>query len=792
MKQSLFQGNTDVRPNRIVFRTYTIIGLIYCSLSAWIFQTVSQSTFLTIVHSAAFFTFLGNYIYLTLTKDFALATKIFLAAGLGVVTSLFATGGWEHTGYLWPLVYLVFVFFITDGNTWRWIIYFYSACILVVLLSSLHIIRQPYTVVETISYFAALGVITIFIYYFQKALNNYEAFLSFTRNLFEGGIDPFFTLDSEGRITDANKVFQEITGIPLSQLIGSDFSQYFADPAKAREMCRQVLTGGPVRNYPLELRHFRDDVITVVLNATIYSDKRLKLERIFAIARDITEQKKAEDRLTTLTETLEEQVKQKTAELAMIFERVTVPFIALDRHWQCTYINSRAEKVLNTTRERLIGRNIWEEFPQDPNRIYDSYLRAYEEQRYVHSEDYSTFSGRWFESDIYPSPDGISVFFNEITQQKETEQALLRSQEKTQMIIDSALDAIICIDIDSRIIEWNPRAELIFGWQKTEALGRTVTETIIPEAYRTMHEEGMKRFLRTGDGPVLNRFFEISALRRDGSAFPIEITIAPIIRKDDRFFCAFIRDITPRKKAEEELQQLNLTLKEQAAALAASNIELEQFAFLASHDLQEPLRTISGFIAYLKERHREISGDKTEKALDMIFDSSERMRILIKDLLDYSRIGKNRQIKIVDCNIILRQVLTDLGKIIEDSGATISSDPLPILPGYPTELKLLFQNLISNSLKFSQKDTPPATRITVQQQKEGFWEFSIQDNGIGIDETNHQKIFDIFKRLHPQSVYQGSGIGLAHCRKIVEVHGGKIWVESALGKGSTFHFTLPA
>ncbi|WP_431210069.1 hypothetical protein ACQ86N_28900 [Puia sp. P3] len=168
MKQSFMQGNFGVRPNRIVFNTYTLVGLIYCTAFTWIFHSVSPSVFLSLLHLAAFLVFLSNYFYLARTGNFDRATSIFLGAGLGVVMGLFATGGWQNTGYLWPLVYLVFVFFISEGNALRWIIYLYSASILVVLLHTVHLVRQPYSVVEVISYFAALGVITVFIYYFQK------------------------------------------------------------------------------------------------------------------------------------------------------------------------------------------------------------------------------------------------------------------------------------------------------------------------------------------------------------------------------------------------------------------------------------------------------------------------------------------------------------------------------------------------------------------------------------------------------------------------------------------------
>jgi two-component system, sensor histidine kinase len=165
------------------------------------------------------------------------------------------------------------------------------------------------------------------------------------------------------------------------------------------------------------------------------------------------------------------------------------------------------------------------------------------------------------------------------------------------------------------------------------------------------------------------------------------------------------------------------------------------------------------------------------------------MKVLIKDLLDYSRIGRKKELAVVDCNIMLDEVLADLGQAIHEADAVIIADHLPVISGYPTEIKQLFQNLITNAIKFRKRDTRPAINICVQK-KGGYWEFTFKDNGIGIDEQHRERIFIIFQRLHTRNEYEGSGIGLAHCKKIVELHGGKIWIESINGEGSSFHFTI--
>jgi PAS domain S-box-containing protein len=355
-------------------------------------------------------------------------------------------------------------------------------------------------------------------------------------------------------------------------------------------------------------------------------------------------------------------------------------------------------------------------------------------------------------------------------------------EETTRLIINSALDAIVCIDTNGRITIWNPQAAKIFGWTENEMKGRKLSETIIPEQYRSMHEAGLKRYLNTREHTVINKLIEITALNRHGIEFPIELTIIPMRLKDSDFFCAFIRDITDRREAERRQA-------EYAEDLKRKNIELEQFAYVASHDLQEPLRTVSGFVELLKHHYKDQADENVNKYINYITDASNRMRRLVQDLLDYSRLGRERILEQIDCNKVVQDVLCDLTMAIQESHAVIHTGPLPVISGYTTEMKQLFQNLLSNSLKFRKPGEPPVITIAVTP-KEEHWHFSITDNGIGIEEKYWERIFVIFQRLHTKNEYDGTGIGLAHCKKITELHNGKIWVDSVPGKGSTFYFTI--
>lgn len=241
-------------------------------------------------------------------------------------------------------------------------------------------------------------------------------------------------------------------------------------------------------------------------------------------------------------------------------------------------------------------------------------------------------------------------------------------------------------------------------------------------------------------------------------------------------------EIIERKLIEKSLENHN-------KRLLSANKELEQFAYLSSHDLQEPLRTLSCFAELIRNEYAGKLTGNIENYLEFILESSERMKLLITNLLEYSRIGKERELTLVDCNEIVNEVLSDIDNSIKRNNVKIALQNLPVLKGYKIELRQLFQNLISNSIKFRKNDVDPEISISADKF-DNMWRFAVRDNGIGIDEKDKEKIFVIFKRLHNRDDYEGTGIGLSFCKKIVELHNGLIWVESKINEGSIFYFTI--
>ncbi|MCB1782645.1 MAG: PAS domain S-box protein [Alphaproteobacteria bacterium] len=348
---------------------------------------------------------------------------------------------------------------------------------------------------------------------------------------------------------------------------------------------------------------------------------------------------------------------------------------------------------------------------------------------------------------------------------------------RLQAIVDNTVDGLITINEKAEIIDYNKACEKIFGYTPEEIIGKNI-KTLMPDHYAEKHEDYLKNYHETGVAKIIGKGREVEGKRKDGTIFPLDLSVSEVSRNGEkRLYSGIVRDITLRKQAEEEIMR--------------SNEELEHFAYIASHDLQEPLRMVSNFTRILDEEYGENMDQQARQYMNFITEAAQRMQHMVSDLLEYSRIGSSsagfEEFESREQIGIALQLLKDT---IEETGATVTSEPMPALLASPVRFSRLIQNLVGNALKYSPKDRPPVIHIAVTEEAEN-WLFSVKDNGIGIREEFLEQIFIIFRRLHGKNEYAGRGMGLAVCKKIVESFGGKIWAESEFGKGSTFFFTIP-
>ncbi len=363
--------------------------------------------------------------------------------------------------------------------------------------------------------------------------------------------------------------------------------------------------------------------------------------------------------------------------------------------------------------------------------------------------------------------------------------ALNRSEERYRQIVETAQEGIWLIDENNQTVFVNKKMCEMLGYSEQEMIGR--------QNYFFKSEDERQKAIEQIERRKLgiSETHDTSYIKKDGGVFHASVSSNPILLADGSYAgaLAMVTDITKRKEDEALLQQSEAKLARKNEELEIKNKELEQFVYIASHDLQEPLRTIAGFAQLLQQQYKGTADDRTTKYFDFILQGSDRMKTLIKDLLDYSRIGKKGTREVVDCIKLVNDVTADLGSAISEANAEINFAGLPEINGYPTEIKQLFQNLIINAVKFRKPGVVPVVDISAEEMSD-CWQFAVKDNGIGIDRKNSERVFVIFQRLHTRTEYEGSGIGLAHCKKIVELHGGKIWIESELGEGTTFNFTI--
>ncbi len=381
----------------------------------------------------------------------------------------------------------------------------------------------------------------------------------------------------------------------------------------------------------------------------------------------------------------------------------------------------------------------------------------------------------------------------EIVERRRAEGALRESELRFRSVVQSANDAILLADSDGNIIFWNKGAQPIFDYEEEEVLGKPLA-LLMPQRYREAHRQGLERIRSTGESRVIGRTVELHGLRKDAREFPLELSLSTWKIGEETFYSGVIRDITERKRAEEEIRQLNAELEqrvvERTAQLEAANKELEAFSYFVSHDLRAPLWSISGFTQALLEDYADRLDTQGKDYLQRVRVATQRMAQLIDDLLNLSRVSRGVMFRErVDLSALARMIAAELQQMEPERQVEFVIAGGLVGNGDARLLRVVLENLLGNAWKFTKKH--PRARIEFGGARhEGKAAYLVRDDGAGFDMAYADELFGAFQRLHAMNEFEGTGIGLATVQRIIHRHGGRVWAEGAVEQGATFYFTL--
>ena len=501
-------------------------------------------------------------------------------------------------------------------------------------------------------------------------------------------------------------------------------------------------------------------------------------DAILVLANDVTEKKKAAQLLM-----------KAYHENTTILESITDGFFTVDKNWVVTYWNKEAENILGMKRENVLGRDIWQVYPSAKSlKFYTESQRSLDEQIPVNFQEFFAELNLWLDVSSYPSDKGLSIYFKDITGKKMAEEKIKVANERYEMVASTTNDVIYEWDIMEDTTYWSEGYETLFGHKRTgdKMPAASWIDNLHPDEKEKLFAEANEAF----KNKLTSLTRELRFKCADGTYKIIFDKFVILYDKDTPVkVIGAMQDVTERKKTELAIKELNEQLNIRAEELASSNEELERFAYVASHDLQEPLRMVSSFLQLLQKKYAGQLDHTANQYIDFAVDGSERMKRLILDLLEYSRVGTNKDVFTdTDMGEVVETVLKNYDSKITEKDAVIKVSLMPVIKANKTQVTQLIQNLVGNALKYNTSFVP---EIEIGcEEKENAWQFFIRDNGIGIDPKFFDKIFVIFQRLHNKTQFSGTGIGLAICKKIVDRHGGNIWLTSESGSGSCFYFTI--
>ena len=671
------------------------------------------------------------------------------------------------------------------------------------------------------------------------------------RKLAEEERDRFFSLsldnlaiaNFDGYFTRLNPAWEETTGYTTEELLAQPYLNFVDtdDRTVTTAESEKLVNNNPTKYFENRYRCKDGSLKWLAWKSVAVVEAGL----VYAIARDITPKKLAEQERQELLQ--REQAARAEAEATRnrinnILESITDAFFAVDEQWKFTYVNHQAEVLLQRKREELLDKSIWDEFSHAVNsRFEHNYKKVVSERVSVTFEEFYPPLNTWFEVYAYPSRDGMSVYFKDITERKQAQAELQLQNRRAQLFSEISLKIRQSLQLEEilettvtevkRILQAD-RVLVYKFWadgtgsaiaesvspQWSSILEKTFPSEVFPEEYRELYSNGRIRAISdvsNGEiAPCLTDFVQTFNVKAK--------LVVPIILNGQLWGLLIAHQCEHTRQwssfetelLEQLANQISIALAQselleqetrQRLELMRSNEELQQFAYIASHDLQEPLRKIQAFGDRLKVKYSNVLNEQGIDYLERMQSAAQRMQVLINDLLSLSRVTtKVQRFGTVDLNKVVQEVLSDLEIRIQQTKGRVEVAKLPTIDADPLQMRQLIQNLISNALKFHSEEEAPVIKIYSQsinnhiQPPSNFspvsdtYEIVVEDNGIGFDEKYLDRIFNVFQRLHSRSEYEGTGMGLAICRKIVEQHNGSITAKSQLGQGAKFIVTLPS
>jgi PAS domain S-box-containing protein len=575
----------------------------------------------------------------------------------------------------------------------------------------------------------------------------------------------------DGKILWANEAELKLLGYNREEYIGHSITEFHVDQPVIGDILRRLKSDETLNGYEARLRCKDGSIRHVSINSSVYREEG-RFVHTRCVTLDVTAKKEAaelQERLAAIVSSSDDAIISKSLDGIIL-------------SW-----NRGAERIFGYKAEEVIGKHVSmlaapecvDEIPPILDRVSrGESVDHYETRR-------KTKDGRILIVSLTVSPirgaDGTIIAASKVARDITVQKGISELQERLAAIVESSDDAIISKDLNGIVRSWNRSAERLFGYTAEEVIGKSITIVIPPD--RLGEEPQILGRLQRGERVD---HFETIRRHKDGTLLDISLTISPVKNSEGKVVGAskIARDITERKRQEQALAVVN-------AALTRSNADLQQFAYSASHDLQEPLRMVSTYGELLKREFGGQLGARGDEYIGYTIQGALRMEQLLRDLRSYtlaSSAGQNPT-EDIEAGQSLDKALAALESAVKESGACVTRTALPRVRLHEFQMEQIFQNLIGNSIHYRSSE-PPRIHIAAEPRGKD-WLFSVRDNGIGIDPQYKEQIFEIFKRLHSAAAYPGTGMGLAICQRIVERAGGNIWVESAPGRGSTFFFTVP-